>query len=256
MTDTDRRVVAPNPPIQFGLGKLLQFLMVAALWCAAAIVPENASAGMAYTVVVVAATWTVVGRWTVRLSPVACRRVLAATTTLLVAGGFGVTMLLVEDRYTPLVLLKTGIFGFMPCRIMEAEGRAVLAGNVLLLALIIYCFWNAVFGCWDRLVARRKQGSLAWSFSTLLVLLALPILLSVMGGCYAFRGHGDHLWLHCVIHVGLLIAAGVIVALLLRHVRPSSTPPPNWLKLVTWGYLCFYAVLLYVALFPINFYIP
>jgi len=75
-------------------------------------------------------------------------------------------------------------------------------------------------------------------------------------------GHGapgsffHHLWLHCVIHVGLLIAAGVIVGLLQHCVWQSSTPPPNGLKLVTWGYLCFYAVLLQVALFPFEFYIP
>lgn len=220
--------------------------------------------GMAYTVVVVAATWTVVGRWAVRLSPVACRSVLGATTTLLVAGGFGVTAFVHEDHYLPLVFFMTLGLAGMPWWFMESGvGQIVagLAGNVLLLFLIYY-FWRAVFGCWDRLVERRKQDRLASWFSTLLVLLALPLLLSVMGGCYAFCGHGapgsffHHLWLHCVIHAGMLIAAGVIVALLNRYVWQSSTPPPNWLKLVTWGYLCLYAVLLQVALLPIEFYIP
>jgi hypothetical protein len=233
---------------------------VAALWCGAVIVRGNVLLGMAYTVVVVAATWTVVGRWAVGLSPAACRRVLAATTTLLVAGGFGVTMLVGDGSYLPEAILTTAELAFLPSRSM-GFGVGLIVVNAALLLFLIYCFWLAAFGCWDWLGARQNQRRLAWSFSTLLVLLPLPILLSVLGGCYAFRGHGDprsdhHLWLHCVIHVGMLITPGVIVALLQRHGWQSSTPPPNWLKLVTWGYLCFYAVLLYVALFPINFYIP
>lgn len=251
-------------PIQFGVAKLIQFVTVAALWCAAGIVCENVVIGMAYTVVVAAGTWTVVGRWAVRLSPRACRHVLAGATTLLVAGGLGVTVLVGDADYFPIVFMVTGLAAFAPWAGMElGVGWGViagLAGNALLL-LLIYLFWLAVFGSWDRLSAGSNQRRLASSFSALLVLLALPIMLSVLGGCYTFREHGDlneihHLWLHCVIHFGMLIAAVVNVGLLQHHAQRSTDPPPNWLKLLTWGHLCFYAVLLQVALFPIQFYIP
>jgi len=256
---------ARHEPVQFGLAKLIQFVTVAALWCAAAIVRENVLIGMAYTVVVVAATWTVVGRWAVCLSPKACRRVLAGTTTLLVVGGLGVTVLVDDADYFPLVWMLTGILSAWPFLVMSETGVAwwIIAGIAwgALALLIIYFVWLVVFGIWDRMSVRPNQRRLAWSFSTLLVLLALPILYSILGGCYSFQGHGGkdgfhHHWLHCVLHVGMLIAAGVNATLLQRHARRSTAPPPNWLKLVTWGYLCLYAVLLQVALFPIEFYIP
>jgi len=254
----------PSQPLQFGLAKLLQFVTVAALWCAAAVVRESVVIGMAYTVVVVVVTWTVVGRWAVSLSPRSCRRVLAGTTTLLVAGGFGVTVLVDDAEYFPRVFMLTGLAVVVPWVGMQ-EGLAWgvipgLAGNGLLL-LLIYLFWLAIFGGWDRMSAREGQQRLAWSFSILLAVLALPILLSVLGGCYAFQEHGDvneihHLWLHCILHVGMLVAAGAIIVLLQRHARRSTGPSPRWLKLVTWGYLCCYTVLCQVALFPVHFYIP
>jgi len=39
----DSEQVTPHPPIQFGLGKLMQFVMVAALWCGAVTAPRAAS---------------------------------------------------------------------------------------------------------------------------------------------------------------------------------------------------------------------
>ena len=251
-------------PIQFGLAKLLQVMTVAALWCAAGVVRENVVLGTVYSVVVVAATWIVVGRWAVLLSPSVCRRVLAGTTTLLVAGGLGVTALVGDDEYFPIVWMLTGLLAVLPWSAVQlgvAWGVAIGVACDALFLLLIYFVWLAVYGSWDRLSARPDQRRLMWSFGTLLALLALPILLSVLGGCYLFRGHGDlneihHLWLHCLIHVGILIAAVANVVLLQRHARRSTGPPPNWLKLVTWGYLCLYAVLLQVALFPIELYIP
>ncbi|MDA1051401.1 MAG: hypothetical protein O3C40_13095 [Planctomycetota bacterium] len=251
-------------PIQFGLAKLIQFMTVAALWCGAAIVRDNVVLGMAYSVVVVAATWIVVGRWAATLSPVMCRRVLAATTTLLVAGGFGVTALVEDETYFPLVWMLTALVAALPWTLMEfGVVWGVVAGIACdaLLLLLIYSVWLAVFRSWDRFSARPDQRRLARSFSLQLVLLALPVGLSILCGCYAFHEHTGaldmhHLWLHCIIHIAMVAAACWIVVLLQRHARRSTDPPPNWLKLVTWGYLCYYAVLLQVALFPINFYIP
>ena len=56
--------------------------------------------------------------------------------------------------------------------------------------------------------------------------------------------------------VAMLVAAGLNIGLLQWHARRSTGPPRNRLKLLIFGYLCLYAVLCQVALFPINFYIP
>ncbi|MDA1051422.1 MAG: hypothetical protein O3C40_13200 [Planctomycetota bacterium] len=250
----------PRPqPIQFGLAKLIQFMTVAALWCAVAVVRGSVLVGMAYTIVVVVTTWTVVGWWAVRLSSIACRRVLAATAAMLVVGGFWVTVLLGDLDYLPLVSVLTGFLVALPLMMGDRSVAGIIWGVLALFPM--YGVWLAVFRTWDRMSVRLNQRRLAWSFSTLVVLLALPLAYSILGGCYTFQGHGDkngfhHHWLHCVIHVGILIAAGANVVLLQRHTRRSTAPPPNWLKLVTWGFLCLYAVLLQVALFTIEFAVP
>jgi hypothetical protein len=253
-----------NRPVQFGVGQLMQFITVAALWCGAVMVRGNLVLGLAFAVVVFLVTWFIVGRWAVRLRPVACRRVLAGTTTLLVGGGLGVSILVQDDKHFPLVWMLTGLLAMLPWILMEIHAAfgvvTGIAGNLLLL-VVIYYFWLGVFGAWDRLSARSDQGRLAGTFGVLIVLLALPLFISITGGCYAFREHGDineihHLWLHCVIHVGMFVAGAALVTILVRHALQFTVPPSNWLKLLTWGYLSLYAVLLQVALFPIHFYIP
>ena len=125
--------------------------------------------------------------------------------------------------------------------------------------VLLYLVWLWVYRTWDHWSSRPTPHRLVWSFSVLLSLLALPFVKSVVDGCYTLSGHRGtfhHEWLHCVLHAGMLIAAGVIAALLQRHARNSAAPPPNWLKLLTLGYLCFYAVLLQVALFPVDFSSP
>lgn len=59
-----------------------------------------------------------------------------------------------------------------------------------------------------------------------------------------------------VIRNEVYAAAGLNVMFLQRHARQSTAPAPDWLKLMSWGYLCCYAVLLQIALFPISFYVP
>jgi hypothetical protein len=264
----DDPVETERQPFQFGLSKLLQLVTVAASWCSAGVVRENVTLAMAYAVGTTCVTWIVVGRWAVTLSPRTCRRVLAITTALLVAGGAGVTVLVDDTEFFPLVWMATALVTALPAGfLMESGDNRVLAivvaiASGLLMLLIISLFWNCVFWCWDRMSTRPRLGALAWSFSILLGMLCLPLLLSVSGGCYTFAGHGKgrsevhHVWLHCVIHVGMLAAAGTIIGVLQRHARHATGPPPNWLKLLTLGYLCLYAVLCQVALFPINFYIP
>jgi hypothetical protein len=269
VTVMDNRIESTeHTPIQFGLGRLLQFVTIASLWCAIAIVRDNVVLGMAYTVVVVAATWIIAGRWAVTLSRNNCRRVLAGTTALLVAGGAGVTILVEDEDHFPIVWMLTGLLAALPWMVTNLDTVfRILVGvacNILFL-LIIYRFWLAVFGSWDRLSERPDQRYLAKIFSILLSILglplALPILFSILGGFDADREYGDvnaihHHWLHYVVHVGMLLAAGLNIWLLQRHARRSTDSPPDWLKLVTWGYLCAYAVLLQVALFPVEIYIP
>ncbi len=108
-----------------------------------------------------------------------------------------------------------------------------------------------------------SQGPVVSIFSIPIVLLTFPVVVVVLvGGRLLLRGHGEgpneihHLPIHCVIHLATAPAAIPIVACLNWVCRTSSDPPPNWLKLLIWGYLCFYAVLLQVALFPIEVYIP
>jgi len=247
-------------PVQFGLSKLIQFVTVAALWCSAGIVREHVTLGLPYTVVTAIVTWTVVGRWAVGLSPKWGRRVLAFTTSLLVAGGMGVTALVNDDAYLPVACLLTAMVVILPAELLRGLlGETLRVSSVVvsaaLMFLIVYLVWVLIFRIWDHWSSRSTPHRLVWSFSVLLALLALPLVLSVLGGCYTFSGHSvtfHHEWLHCVLHAGMLVAAGVIVALL-QHARQSAEPPPNSLKLLTLGYLCLYAVLLQVGLFPVDF---
>ena len=264
-TKQDNSVAQSRQPVQFSLSKLLQVMSVAAMWCAAGVVRGSVLLAVAYALVTAIATWIVVGRWAVSLSPKACRRVLAGTTTLLVAGGLGVTLLVESDQHMPLLWLPTAMLAALPFAMMHVEGgwgiAAAIAWGALSLFLV-YFIWLAIFHGWDRLSDRSNQRRLSGWFSGLIMLLALPLLFAVFNGCYTFSGHGQepgeirHLWIHCVVHVGMLAAAAFIVVKLRQHARLGTTPPSNWLKLVTLGYLCLYAVLLQVALFPIHFYIP
>ena len=129
--------------------------------------------------------------------------------------------------------------------------------------LITFCVWLLIYRAWgwfgqDAYAATPSQSFPTVIFSALIALLAVPILVVVViGDCYTLSGHGEgretlHVWLHCVPHLGMLVAAVINVGLLLRHAR-SPGPLPNWLRLLSLGYLSLYAVLLEVALFPINF---
>jgi len=144
---SDNEQLTPTQPFQFGLAKLIQFVTIAALWCAAAIVRENVVLGLAYTVVTVAATWTVVGRWAVGLSPKACRRVLAAATTLLVAGGVGVTVLVENEEYFPLVWMLTALLVAFPLVMMDVGVAwgivASIICDALALFLVCLCGWRS-----------------------------------------------------------------------------------------------------------------
>lgn len=269
---TDQPPKEKRQPFQIGLSQLFQLVTVAALWCSVGVTRENVTLGIICVVGAVLATWIVVGRWAVTLSPRASKRILAATTTLLVVVGCGITAYSglelyfsssTED-YFPLVCLLTA-FSWISLTSLAYEagpavGFSVGVLTVLLPLAIVYCFWSAVFGAWDRWSERPTLRLLVWSFTVFLVLLALPLLPVIFSGCYMCSGHGEgmetkHLWIHCVLHFGMLVTAGAIIGLLqIQAFRATS--PPSWLKLLTLGYLCLYAVLLQVALFPINFYIP
>lgn len=252
-------------PFQIGLSQLLQFLTVAALWCSAGVVRGNVTIGMFYTVGTVLATWIVIGRWAFRLSPRTSKRVLAATTALLVIGGSGVTVLVDDWNYYPLVFLLAALVALIPVELVyqasPVAGIALGGLSVLLLLAIVYYFWLAVYGAWDRWSERPTHRQLILFFTAFLFVLALPLLPVIFSGCYMCRGHGEgmetkHVWLHCVLHISMLVTAGAIIGLLQLQLRHATGPPPSWLKLLTLGYLCLYAVLLQVGLFPVNFYIP
>ena len=252
--------------MQFGLAQLLQFVTVTAIWCSVAIVQDKLVFGMAFVLVMVPLTWFIIGRWAVGLSTKNCRRVLAATATAMIVGGFFVTVFVVDEGYVPLVWMLTALCsGLGPW----GAGLATRLALILFLLLVSYFFWLAVFGLWDwtehfAYTSARDQGPVASNFTILIAILALPVLIVILfGGCYSFRGHGEgpnqmhHVAAHCVMHVGTVLSAiAVIVCMNVVCRRCTLDVSPDWLKLLVWGYLCLYAVLLQVALFPFNFYMP
>ena len=261
MADLDSGT-ASRPRGQFKIATLMQIVTLVAVWCSAAMLDESLTHGIILVFVIVPITWAIVGKWSLALAPNWGRRLMAVLATGLVAAGLGITALVGDLDYIPVASFLVVFLGVLwPWQISPLLGIAVNA----FVFYLGYTFWIWVFRSWDWLAnfsytsGRRNQSSVATFASFLVGFSALPAIAVVaLGRCYQFQGHLDrpsgtsHLPIHCAVHVAMIVIAAMVLVVLNRACLSSCEVPKPWVKLMVWGYVCLYSVLLMVALFPVE----
>jgi hypothetical protein len=259
--EPESSAVAPRRPIQFGLGNLLQLITVAALWCGVFVVRDNYPLAVGLATLTTIATWVVVGRWAVNLSPRACRHVLAATTATMAAAGIVLSELrtpVVWPVQMPIAVMLTRLLVFlMAVRDLASPGlrpTAFVAIECVLVLSITYGVCWPLFAVWDQLSSRSNRRLLAILYSIVLAVMCMPVALYVLVGVDEWMRYGLfhafalELWVLELLHVVMLLVAVIAIGSLAWHALRGTAAPPNWLKLLTWGCIGLYGVMLFVAL--------
>lgn len=251
----------PAPRFQFRLVTALEVLFAGGLWCAAFSGTPNLPRGIVLVTIAFAVTWGLAGLWTSRLSDRARRWMLACIAGLSAIAALVIWLRSSESDHAPAVLLILDFEVYEP--LMSLLGKPAIPDWVFLPVSIgwPFCALLGLFALWDAMARRGWVRPLAWTFSTILVLFALPLFADVLGGCYQLRDANgsegtNHTPWHCLVHLGMLAIAPVLVGLLLSCCWRKAQPPSGWLKRAVWGYLSGYLVLAHIALFPMHFYFP
>lgn len=252
--------------MQFGLGCILEWMVIVAIWAASPLAAQSLDMLIAFGFVAWFATWGVAGRTFWSASRVGFRRAMAIFSGLLFAGCFGLFCYVGSEEFMPIAWLVVGaVVVLLPVQI----GVPWLVGSVLLFMLLLYFLWLLVFKGWDWMASfvesseKQHQGPLATIYATLNFLLLLPLAIQVFATqCFTFQGHREgrdeihHGPTHCIAHVLMLLLGIAVAGWFTRRSLQSSAVPSRLSQLICWGYLSLYAAMTQLALFPFKFYFP
>lgn len=243
---------------QFGLSDLLQLVTVSAVWCSVGVVGNDLTKGVLYVLGAATITWVLGSKWATGLNDLACRRFCAAIAAIVVVGAAASNFLFADISHFPIATYFVAIVFLLPWNVGPIAGVSV----TIILILMAYLAFKTIFATWDRLAdfsysAAPDQGPLASSFTLGTLLSTAPLLIALLlQRGFLVRGRGLHLPIHLYCHVGMLIAAFLLIVYLNTTCRSSIERPSATAKLLVWGYFCLYAIASMVVLFPANFVIP
>ena len=252
-------------PFQFGILEVFVLTGLVAIWLAPLRMAKSTPMVIGFVIVAVPVTWALVARTAHKMTTSACRQTMSGLATVMVAAGFGFTFWLQDRDHIPIAFALTMLPSLWAAFLIS---HAAVIPVALVTLWLIFRAFMFLFWLWEWMdqfafSASRTQAPLASLFTLIIGVSSLPIGIAAVINCGGIFAGPDSpnsdtssISMPCLTNVLFLSVALGVVVCLNYACRGRQQLAPAWLKMLVWGFFCWYAVLLQSALLATRFYIP